>query len=128
LQEIAEIERKFRQSDAELLQKYAVSGCYGPTSSISELSLQAAYALLCKHLGRKPILEPSQAIESSAWWFIPDQSIGTLGFIVEKESGLIFPLGSGLASRSSENFIYAHWLAIEAYLAGHAQPIPRVAL
>jgi hypothetical protein len=45
-----------------------------------------------------------------------------IGFIVEKNSGQIFALGSGLVGFSGLKYHYSHWCAIKEYLAGRVPP------
>ena len=118
----AESELLYRTVDAELLQRYSVAGCYGPSTFASSESLAEASSALRAHLDRDLCYDPSQAVEGHDWWFIPEGWIGVIGFIVQKSDGKIFCLGSGLVGLKSDSSLYAHWAGIDAYFHGGVRP------
>ena len=77
------------------------------------MSLDEASDRLAKHLGRRPEFPADAVIENEGWWFIPCVWIGTLGFVVDKGSGEVFQLGSGLGHL---------WQALEAFQRGLVPP------
>lgn len=118
-----EVSRQFRECDARLLKQYALHGVYGVAGPESRASFDLAVDALQRYLGRPLQCKLDQAIEGARWWFIPEGWIGMIGFIVEKDSQTLYPLGSGLVGRSKLLWTPAHWCAIVEYLGGHIEPV-----
>ena len=109
-------------ADAAMLRKHSLHGARGICSSDSLLSLDAAERRLLEYLRRPLEFDPHSLIEAEHWWFIPEGWIGKLGFIVEKQSGKVFPLGSGLAWPGDDATPGGDWSAITRYLQGQVEP------
>ena len=62
---------------------------------------------------RAPQYSAAEVIEATSWFYIPWGWIGCLGWIVEKDEGTIFKLGSGLGGIDK---------AIDAYQEGTLEP------
>jgi hypothetical protein len=122
-QAVAEAVLRYQKADEELLRKYAEHGAYGVHGTKSAESFAQACASLEGYLGRPLAFDRASAIEASSWWFLPEGWIGMIGFIVEKGTGLVYPLGSGLGSRTSLPDVGARWSAILEYVSGHVQPV-----
>jgi hypothetical protein len=97
---VAEAVLRYQKADAALLLRYAAFGEYGVRPE-SEQSFTQACAVLEGYLGRPPSFDRSRSLEANSWWFLPEGWIGMIGFIVEKGTDLLYPLGSGLASRGN---------------------------
>lgn len=95
--------------ERELLEIYSIDGKYGPSNKHSVLNYGDAKKLVEKYDGFTHSYNESIVIENSDWWFIPYFFIGMRGYIIEKESRSVFPIGSGLGS---------HWDGIELYTKG----------
>lgn len=124
-QAVAEAVLRHQKADVELLQRYATHGAYGVHGRKSEESFAQACAVLKSHLGKPLSFDRASALEASGWWFLPEGWIGMIGFIVENGTGLVYPLGSGLASRNIQPDVGASWSAILEYLSGNVRPDQR---
>lgn len=122
-QAVAEAVLRHQKADAELLRKYAEHGAYGIHGPKSTESFTRACASLESYLGRPLSFDCASALEANNWWFLPEKWIGMIGFVVEKETGLVYPLGSGLASLAILPNVGAHWSAILEYVSGHLRPV-----
>ena len=112
----AQLQREARCS--ALAAELAPQGGYGTPSPEAQASLSIALGHLQHYLGFSPEAEREQAIQGEGWWFIPAASIGTIGFIVEAQSGSVFPLVSGLVALHASEAWPAPWCAIREYLSG----------
>jgi hypothetical protein len=119
-----EIAKKFKNNDQLFIKRYAVHNKYGVTES-SKSSYHNAFSILDSFLSRQDLkFEKDQVVEGDRWWFFPNDWIGLIGFIVEKETGKIYPLGSGLAGYDKKyHFVPAHWVAIDKYLNGSVESV-----
>lgn len=111
---------------AKLASKFALHGSYGIVTPESEISLSLAEKSLHAYLGELPAYDAGQLIEGDRWWFIPVGWIGMTGFVVEKTSQKIFPLGSGLVALHVSPAWPVPWCAIREYLVGNV-PAARMA-
>jgi len=108
-------------ADATMLRRHARFGDYGVHSADSARSLEVARLQLEDYLGRATSFDPARCVEGESWWFLPESWIGMIGFIVEKPTGAIFPLGSGIVGLyGHESRMSASCIAICWYLDGHA--------
>lgn len=119
---MVEAERKIKERDADLLEQHSLFGAYGIVGPDSQKSFVLSVSALQGYLRRPLECDLSCAIEASEWWYIPEGWFGMIGFIVEKSSFTIYPLGSGLVGRCNLEFTSAHWCGIIAYLEGHVEP------
>lgn len=120
-----EAELRYKRADAEQLQTHSRFGSYGVRGPESEKSFRLACAVLEGYLERPAAFDPDRAIEGDCWWFLPEGWIGMIGFVVEKQTSRLFPLGSGLASWGGAPHAGAVWAAIHQYLSGNVQPVNR---
>ena len=120
-----EIESKIRYIDKLYVGKYAVNRQYGILDNNTDAYTKALKSL-DSFLNQDPDFDESRVIEGDSWWFFPNSWIGIIGFIIEKETGSIFPLGSGLAGYSGQyKYVPAHWVAIEKYLNGEVEQVKK---
>lgn len=120
---VEELVRLCREKEAYMFRRYTVHRCKGAVTAELARSLAQAVATLQRYLNRDLDCDLAQAIEGDDWWYLPEGWIGMIGFIVEKRSQAIYPLGSGLAGRCREPHLYAYWCGILAYLDGIAEPV-----
>lgn len=118
-----EIDRLFQESDNRLLEQYALHRRRGIAGHASQASFDQAVDALQGYLGRALECPTDQSIEGDAWWYIPECWIGIIGFVVDKRSFSIFPLGSGLHALSKLTNTPACWSGIFAFLGGHVEPV-----
>lgn len=71
-------------------------------------SFVAMMARLNETLGRKVRCEPHGPYECRDWWYVPEFSIGCIGYIVDKRDDNIRVLGSGGISLSQQFTGYDH--------------------
>jgi len=105
------------------VRQYAVHGVCGAVGHESQQSFEQVSFALEKRLQRKLTSDPALAIEGDNWWYIPEGSIGVIGFIVEKRDLGIFLLGSALVARSELIDTSSAWCGILAYLRAEAERI-----
>jgi hypothetical protein len=115
-----ELQREFDRIDAEMLRQHALFGARGLCSNASSDSFAAARRQLVAYLQRPLDLDPGRAIEGDTWWFLPEGWIGMIGFIVEKATGAVLPLGSGVLGLHRGPRMGADWIAIQYYLSWQA--------
>jgi len=78
------------------LLQFTMGGSFGPDPSGSGMSFGEAVARLEQYLDYVPDFDAEAVIENKRWWYIPHCWIGMLGFVVDKSTGRVYKLGSGL--------------------------------
>jgi hypothetical protein len=110
---LMQIERK--KIENELLRRHSLSGSYGP---VDKEQYRIVKAKTRDFIGSGHSYKEETVIESKEWWFLPFFYIGNFGYLVEKSSGDVYGLGSGLGSWNREELGIngSHWNAILCYL------------
>lgn len=121
-----DIENEYRKNDVAFLARYSLHDSFGVQDS-SRCSFNKALDTLRSFLAQPPDFDEARVIEGAEWWFFPNGWIGIIGFIVEKDTNNIYPLGSGLANIHFRNkeyeFVPGYWVGIEQYLSGRLEPV-----
>lgn len=93
-----------------------------PTESTGMASLEEAERQVKAFLQRDIEYDPQLLMESEFWWYIPHCWIGCSGFIVDKETGNVDCLGSGVSAegRFLENCFWGHDHGLNADLVDFA--------
>ena len=106
--ETAKNQEKRKLLEQKKLNEYSVSGRFGLRNDESCLSYEKAKNLVEQFMDMGHAYDESRIVEGNKFWYVPFYCIGLTGYIVEKNSNKIFPLGSGLGD---------FWSGIEKYLA-----------
>lgn len=114
-QRLSKILNESDSFDRSCIEKYSLTGEYGVVDSSRD-----SFNYACKYLSStlKLTLDYDEAdvVEGDTWWFIPHGWIGVLGFIVEKDTGEIYVVGSA----TSEDYRgAAFWYGIDQYISGN---------
>ena len=109
------------KNEKDLLKVYSKEGKYGVTDK-SKKSFDICLKALMNYLKNEINFTEDEIIEGNQWWFFPQISIGICGFIVEKSTQSIFPIGSGWAgtdkNQDAKGPYDAKWSGIKAYCEG----------
>ena len=109
---------KFEESDKLLLDEYSITSGYGPSGIDETLTYDDAVSILANVTGQTLNCSIENCIENEHWWYIDHTWIGCIGYVVEKETGKVFCLGSAWGQLDKTPFQKVHWCGIKAYLRG----------
>lgn len=115
LEEQLEEQRLYKK---EMLREFSITGNYGPADLPTSLPYEQALEIFSSYFKGELSFSSSDVIENEKWWYFPQTWVGCIGYIVEKDTKLIYCLGSGIVSKYFDTEYYSHWAGIKAYMEG----------
>ena len=104
-----------RNTEVLRLDEFSISGRYG---ACDNGHFSKALERFYSYFDSVPEFDLMAVIENKDWWYIPVINIGCIGYIVVKESGDVYLLGSGLSSIYHRDGYRGKWAALKAFVDG----------